>query len=103
MSSSEPKITHLTHLDRDVEWFSIAVDKRRDFYITGGYIYNSNQVSKKASMLNIESLEQKELPDLNQARSTHTSLILNGLLFVMGGRISGTDCSGSIECLSMAR
>ena len=86
-----------------MQYFSIAVDNRRDFYITGGYKGNANQPSKKASMLNIESLEQKELPDLNQARSHHASLILNGLLFVMGGEISGADYSGSIECLSMAR
>ena len=38
-------------------------------------------------MLDIYSLEQKELPDLNQARYAHTSLILNSHLYVMGGMI----------------
>ena len=52
-------------------------------------------------MLDIYSLEQKELPDLNQARYDHASLILNGHLFVMGGMKSLEDYASSIECLSI--
>ena len=52
-------------------------------------------------MLDINSLEQKELLDLNQARSQHSSLIFNNHLFVMGGRINTIDWIGSIESLSI--
>ena len=50
-----------------------------------------NNPTNKATMLNIETLEKKELPDLNQARFRHSSLILNGQLFVMGGNTSAKD------------
>ena len=53
-------------------------------------------------MLNIETLEQKELPDLNQARYRHSSLILDGHLFVMGGNTDAKTESSSIECLGIA-
>ena len=83
--------------------FSIAVDQRRDFYITGGCSDNRNTPLSKASVLNIDTLEQKELPDLNQARFDHSSLILDGRLFVMGGMTSASDYSSSIECLGIAQ
>ena len=85
MSSSQPKITPLTHLDQDLANFSIAVNKRREFYITGGCGRNVNEASNRAFMLDIKTLEWKELPDLNQARHGHASLILDGKLYVMGG------------------
>ena len=53
-------------------------------------------------MLNIKTLEQKELPDLNQARYGHASLILNGHLFVMGGNNGPRDHLSSIECIGIA-
>ena len=86
-----------------MQYFSIAVDQRRDFYITGGYSGNENEPSSRASVLNIDTLEQKELPDLNQARFGHSSLILDGRLFVMGGMTSASDDSSSIECLGIAQ
>ena len=101
LSSTLPQITPITHIDRYVAYFSIAVDKRRDFYITGGTYGNANEPSKKASMLNIKTLEQKELPDLNQARYAHASLILNSQLFVFGGSINSEDVSESIESSSI--
>ena len=101
MNSSQPQIKPLTYLYRYVCDFSIAVDKRCDMYITGGFTVNTNNLTNKASMLNIQILKQKELPDLNQARHGHSSLILNGHLFVMGGFTSAIDCSGSIESLSI--
>ena len=81
--------------------FSIALDKRRDFYLTGGHDGNSKRTSKRAIMLNIKTLEEKELPDLNQARYAHASLILNSQLFVFGGSINSEDVSESIESSSI--
>ena len=92
----------LTYLKRYFVDFFVAVDKRRDFYLTGGHTGNNNNPLNKAAMLNIESLEQKELPNLNQARYALSSLILNGHLFVMGGQTSAIDTSSSIESLNIA-
>ena len=62
-----------------------------------------NDVSSKVTRLNIQTLEKKELPELNQARCHHASLILNGHLYVLGGRTNAIHHSGSIECLSISR
>ena len=103
MSSKEPQITFLTHFDSYVQDFSISVDKRRDFYITGGHAGNFNYPSKRTFILDIKTLEQRELPKLNQGRHNHTSLILNSCLFVMGGIANYEEILGSIECLSIAK
>ena len=41
------------------------------------------------------------MPALNQARSYHSSIILNNCLFVIGGYIEFHTLLGSIECLSL--
>ena len=53
-------------------------------------------------MLEINSLEQRELPDLNQGRFNHASIILNSYLFVLGGMSRYKDYPSAIECLSIA-
>ena len=85
-----------------MELFQVAVDKRRFIYLTGGHeAHDENKPSNKVSMLNLHTLEQRELPDLNLARYRHASLILNSYLFVMGGGTNSMDNLGSIESLSI--
>ena len=79
----------LTKLERIFYGFLIAVDCRRYLYLTGGvFTLFKNESSDMASMLDILTLKETALPALNHARRSHSSLILNRHLFVVGGYFS---------------
>ena len=53
-------------------------------------------------MLDIVTHHETDLPDLNQARFLHSSIVLGVILFVFGGRINASqESSGTIECLNL--
>lgn len=52
-------------------------------------------------MLDLKTLEQTELPELNQPRAFHTSLILDFKLYVLGGQGIKEEVFGSIEGLNL--
>ena len=103
LDSDSPQITYLTRIYRStVCAFSVAVDARRYFYLTGGR--NVLEVfvgSRVASMLDIKTQEEKELPELNHVRSNHSSIILDSHLFVFGGHYGAIQKTGSIESLDL--
>ena len=49
-------------------------------------------------MLDLKTLAEEEVSELNQARWGHSSIALGDNLFVMGGKVSATKWCSSIEC-----
>ena len=81
--------------------FSLAVDLRRYFYITGGTFTDESERQKTASVLDIKTLDQWSLPQLNIGRSDHSSIILMNHLFVFCGFSSQKRIENSIEGLDL--
>ena len=93
--------TRFASIGRPALEFALAVYHRRSIIISGGFEQSRNESSRRVSILDLKSHDEEDAPDLNQARHSHSSMVLGDYLYAMGGSISSTQCSGSIECLNM--
>ena len=59
-----------------------------------------NEPTRKVSVLDLRTLAEEEVSELNYARWGHSSIALGDNMFVMGGRVSATDGCSSIECFN---
>ena len=52
-------------------------------------------------MLDIHTLRKEILPDLNEAKYWHSSIVLNNHVFIFGGLLKLDSFSGTIESLDV--
>ena len=101
MKDDKIKITQLPSLAMVANNFSLAVQNRRYVCISGGINDNLNQPLKKVTILDTVNHRETDLPDLNQERFCHSSIVLADSLFVFGGMINSSEYSETIECLTL--
>ena len=101
LSDDKFKVIQLAPLSRTAVNFSVSVYLRKYLLISGGHNGNQNNAIKSVSMLELTSHKEQALPDLNQARFRHSSIVLDKYLYAIGGLISASQYSSSIESLDM--
>ena len=63
----------LRSLERHAFEFSLAVNEKRNVYISGGHIGNADEPESRVQMLNTRAFQYSEMPPLIEAMSSHGS------------------------------
>ena len=91
-------MTVLPPLDeRDATEFSMAADSENHIFLSGGY----SPAGKQVSAINTQTRQWRDLPQTNHGRSEHTSQVIEGCLYLFGGRTEKFEPLNSIERLRL--
>ena len=98
------KVQNLPELDFAASRFSNSVFEERMCIITGGIGGEHGlQVFRNAFALCLKTWRWTELPQLNEPRAVHTSVVMKDNVFVVGGFVSVLEGRkvDTIECLNI--
>ena len=98
------QIRQLQTLERDIIDFAVAAHSNKLIFLSGGFNKSSN-ASAEVSAFDVQTSTWRErtaFPNLVQARKSHSSLAIEGKVYVICGYASGIGPLNSIECLNIA-